>query len=298
MSRLSDAIRAGEFVVSAEITPPCGANADAVTRLAPVLKEKVHAAVVEENRDGVHMSSLVAAAHLKSAGLDPVVTMLTRDTNRIGLQSLFLGAVSLGITDVLVLSGYHQALTTEKQARGVYDVDSVQAIDIFRAIRDDGLLAGQQSVEAPGPVCIGGSANPSAGPLELRALRLEKKVHAGADFIITHPVFDTARFKEWLALLEARRIPEKVCLIAGIMWLGSAEEARELEETYRGMNIHEATIQRLTESPDPEREGLDIASEMAEQVKALDGVRGLHFWARGREESLPKLLGSSGISTT
>jgi methylenetetrahydrofolate reductase (NADPH) len=298
MGRLWETIKAGRFVLSAEVTPPCGANPDDIKALAPILKEKVHAVVVEENRDGVHMSSLVASAHLKAAGLEPVVTMLTRDTNRIGLQSMFLGAVSLGITDVLVLSGYHQALTAEKEARGVYDVDSVQAIDIFRAIRDDGLLAGRQKVEAPGQVSIGGSANPFAGPIELRALRMEKKVRAGADFIITHAVFDLARFREWLNLLRENRTTENVCLIAGIMWLGSAEEARQLDETYRGMNIPEAVIQRLSEAGEPEREGLAIAAELAEQVQKLDGVRGLHFWARGREQSLPELLDSSGVSAT
>jgi methylenetetrahydrofolate reductase (NADPH) len=296
MSTFFDAVKGGKFVISAEVTPPCGANPEPVKKLDPILKGKVHGAVVEENRDGVHLSSLVAAAHLKLAGVEAVVTMLTRDTNRIGLQSLFLGAVSLGITDVLVLSGYHQALTAEKQARGVYDVDSVQAIDIFRAIRDDGLLVGGQKVEARVPVCIGGSANPFAGPIELRALRLAKKVKAGADFIITHPVFEIARFREWLDLLRDKGIPDKVCLIAGIMWLSSAEEAKELNETYRGMNIPQAVIQRLSQAGDPEREGLSIASEMVEQVKALEGVRGLHFWARGREESLSELLQASGAS--
>jgi len=296
MSKLSEAIKGGKFVVTAEVTPPCGPNPEKIKALAPILKGKVHAVVVEENRDGVHLSGLVAGAHLKSAGLEPVVTMLTRDTNRIGLQSMFLGAVSLGISDVLVLSGYHQALTAEKQARGVYDVDSVQAIDIFRAMRDDGFLACGQEVEMPESVSIGGAANPFAGPIELRALRAEKKVKAGADFIITHPVFDLARFREWLDLLRKKGVPEKVCLIAGIMWLGSAEEAKELDETYRGMNIPEAVIQRLSQAADPQREGLTIAAEMVDRVKVLDGVRGLHFWARGREESLPQLLRTSGIS--
>lgn len=293
MSRLSQVIKSGGFAVTAEVIPPTGADAEQLIVMARSLKDRVHAVVVEENRDGVHLNSLVAGSHLKSVGLEPVVTMLTRDTNRIGLQSMFLGAVSLGMTDVLVLSGYHQALTAEKQARGVYDIDSIQAIALFRSMRDDGLLSGDQKAKG---ITLGGSANPFAGPIDLRAMRLEKKVKAGADFIITNPVFDLSRFREWLELLRGKGVLEKVCLIAGIMWLASAEESRTLNETYRGMNIPEAVIARLSQAADPEEEGLRVAIEMAEEVRNLEGVRGVHFWSRGREEAIPRLLEAARIS--
>jgi methylenetetrahydrofolate reductase (NADPH) len=293
MSKLSQAIKSGGLVVTAEVTPPTGADPERLVALGRSLKDRVHAVVVEENRDGVRLSSVVAGTHLKSAGAEAVVTMLTRDTNRIGLQSMFLGAVSLGITDILVLSGYHQALTSEKQARGVYDIDSVQAIGLFRAMRDDGLLSGDQQARG---VVLGGSANPFAGPIDLRAMRVEKKVKAGADFIITNPVFDVSRFREWFQLLKGKGVPEKACLIAGIMWLASADEAKKLNETYRGMNIPDAVIARLSQAADPEQEGLRLAAEAAEEVKHLEGVRGLHFWARGREEAIPRLLKAARIS--
>ncbi len=295
MSNLSEAIKEGRFAVTAEVTPPCGGDPEKVKAVASILKGKVHAMVVEANVDGVHTSSLAAATHVKSAGVDPVITMLTRDANRIGLQSSLLGAVSLGIGDVLVLSGHHQALTAESQARGVYDVDSIQAIGIFRSMRDGGVLSSGQRMELPVSVFLGGAANPFAGPIELRALRVEKKVKAGADFIITQPVFDLSRFREWLNLLGGRGVPERVCLIAGIMWLGSADEARKLNETYRGMNIPEGIIRRLSDAANGEREGLLVASEMVEQVRSLRGVRGIHLWARGREESLPELLDSAKL---
>ena len=293
MSKLSQVIKSGGFAVTAELTPPTGADPERLLALGRSLKDRVHAVVVEENRDGVCLSSVVAGAHLKSAGLEPVVTMLTRDTNRIGLQSMFLGAVSLGITDVLVLSGYHQALTAEKQARGVYDIDSIQAIVLFRSMRDDGLLSGDQKAQG---ILLGGSANPFAGPIDLRAMRLEKKAKAGADFIITNPVFDLSRYRQWLELLRGKGVLEKVCLIAGIMWLSSGEEARALNQTYRGMNVPEAVITRLSQAADPEEEGLRVAIEMAEQVRNLAGVRGVHFWARGREEAIPRLLEAARIS--
>lgn len=293
MSKLSEVIKSGGFAVTAEVTPPTGADPERLIVLGCSLKDRVHGVVVEENRDGVRLSSVVAGAHLKAAGLEPVVTLLTRDTNRIGLQSMFLGAVSLGMTDVLVLSGYHQALTAEKQARGVYDIDSIQAVALFRAMREDGLLSGDQRAKG---ITLGGSANPFAGPLDLRAIRVEKKVKAGADFIITNPVFDLSRFREWLELLRVKGIPEKVCLIAGIMWLASAEEAQKLNETYRGMNIPEAVVARLSQAASPEQEGLRLAAEIAEEAKTLAGVRGLHFWARGREEAIPRLLEAAKIS--
>jgi len=147
-----------------------------------------------------------------------------------------------------------------------------------------------------GCIIIGGAANPFAGPIPLRALRVAKKVKAGADFIITQPVFELSRFREWLDLLGERGVPERVCLIAGIMWLASADEAEALNETYRGMNIPEGVIRRLSQSADGEREGLLIAAEMVEQVKGLSGVRGIHLCARDREESLPELLDSAKIS--
>ncbi len=290
MSDLSNAIQSGRLVVTAEMTPPRSANPQRIKELAPVLKGKVHAVVVEENPDGVHMSSLVASLHLKSAGIEPVATLMTRDMNRISLQSAFLGAVSLGIYDFLVLSGHHQALTEEKEARGVYDVDSIQAMTIFRSIRDDGLLSSGQKPEVRPSILIGGAANPFAGPIELRALRAEKKVKAGADFIITQPVFDVQRFREWLDLLHERGVPEKTCLIVGILWLGAAREATQLQETYRGLRIPEGVVQRLSQAADAEREGLAIAAEVVDQVRNSRGIRGFHFWARGREQSLPEML--------
>jgi len=252
--------------------------------------------VLEESPDGVHMSSLVAALHVKSAGVDPVVTVLTRDSNRIGLQSALLGVVSLGVSSVLVVSGQHQTLTTERQARGVYDVDSLQTITIFRRMRDEGLFASGEKMEAPISILIGGAANPFGGPNQLRALRVEKKAIAGADFIITQPVFDVPGFREWLGLLGERGVPDKTCLIAGILWLSSADEARKLNQLYRGMNIPEEVIQRLDRAGDAEHEGLLIAAEAIEQVRGLAGVRGVHLWARGREESLPELLDHAQLS--
>ncbi len=297
MTALSEAIKAGRRVITAEVSAPCGADPRRIKEIASALKGKVHAVVLEENVDGVHMSSLAASLHVKSAGVEPVVTLLTRDMNRIALQSAVVGGVSLGITDFLVVSGHHQGLTAERQARGVYDVDSIQAIRIFRAMREEGAFAGGQKMEAPVPICIGGAANPFAGPLDLRALRTQKKVRAGADFIITEPVFDVGRFREWLELLRQKGVPEKVCLIAGVMWLGSADEAKSLNEKYRGMNIPEGIIERLAHAGDARREGLAVAVESAEQVKSLDGIRGFHVWARGRDESVPELLDALPIST-
>jgi len=298
MTGLSEAIKGSRFAVTAEVTPPCSPDPQRIKAVASHLKGKVHGVVLEENVDGVHMSSIVSAIHLKSAGVDPVMTMLTRDGNRIGLQSALLGAVSMGIGSVLVLSGHHQALTAETQARGVYDVDSIQAINIFRAMRDEGLLASGQRIEMPISFSIGAAANPFAGPIELRVLRAEKKVKAGADFIITEPVFDLSRFREWLKLVGEKGVPDRACLMAGIMWLKSAEEAKNLSETYRGMNIPEAVIRRLSDAPDGEREGLLIAAEMIEQVRSLNGAKGIHLWARGREESLPELLDYAKISVS
>jgi len=296
MTALSEAIKSGRRIITGGLTAPFGADPRRIKGVAAALRGKVHAVVVEENVDGVHMSSIAASLHVKGEGVEPVVTLLTRDMNRIGLQSAVLGAVSLGVNDFLVLSGHHQGLTTEKQARGVYDVDSIQAIRLFRAMREEGVFAGGQKMESPVPICIGGAANPFAGPIDLRALRTEKKVRAGADFIITEPVFDLARFREWLELLREKGVPEKVCLIAGVMWLESAGEAKRLNEKYRGMNIPDAVVERLSRASDSRREGLAIAVEMIDQVRTLDGVRGFHVWARGREEAIPELLDAARIT--
>jgi 5,10-methylenetetrahydrofolate reductase len=296
MSNLSDAIKARRTLITAEMTPPCGPDPKTIKDLAAVLQGKVHAVVLEESPDGVCMNSVAAAAHLQASGAEPVVTLLTRDMNRIGLQSALLGAVSLGIENFLVLSGHHQTLTAEKQARGVYDVDSVQAIAMFRSLADNGQLIRGKEEKSTSSICIGGAANPFAGPIELRALRIKKKIAAGADFIVTNPVFDVARFREWVSLFEEKGVPESACLIAGVMWLQSADEARKLNETYRGMNIPESVIRRLDQADDSEREGLSIAAEAVDALKSADGVRGFHFWAKGREKSLPELFELTGLS--
>jgi methylenetetrahydrofolate reductase (NADPH) len=121
-------------------------------------------------------------------------------------------------------------------------------------------------------------------------------VNAGADFIITQAVFDIQRFREWVAALEDRELPDKVCLIAGIMWFKSAEQARQYSETYQGMTVPDDIINRLDQAADGEQEGLRIALEMIEQVKELSSIRGVHLWAREREGSLPELLDAAKLS--
>jgi len=198
-TNLEKLLAAGKYAVTAEVGPPKGTSAAAVQKKVEKLKSCVDAINVTDNQTAiVRMSSIAGCALIKQMGGDPVLQMTCRDRNRIALQSDVLGAVALGVGNILCLSGDHQSFGNHPTAKGVYDLDSIQLVQTLKRMRDDKKFICGEDVSGDVPLFIGATESPFADPYEFRVIRLAKKVKAGADFIQTQAVFDVDKFATWM----------------------------------------------------------------------------------------------------
>ena len=297
-SRLATKIEGGDFVVTAEYRPPAGTEMAAIEALSGALGNGPVAINVADNPYGVTMSSMAASVALGRSGIEPVYQLITRDRNRIALQSDLMGAAYLGIKNVLCLSGYHQTLTGCAGAANVYDIDSIQLIATVRLMDEAGLLWNGAKMKGTFSMLIGAVANPELKPLELNLIRLSKKVAAGADFIQTQAVFDVETFRQWLEVAHNEGITQKVAIMAGVLPLVNATEARRLCDNYTDFIIPEAMFNRLTAAGDEaaqQKEGLAICAEIINQIKGLPGLRGVHLLTGGNEAIIPELMAAAAL---
>jgi len=297
-SKLANAIENGDFILTAEYLPVAGTDSSGIESAAKVLDDSVLAVNVADNHYGVAMSSLAASVAMLKSDVEPVYQIVTRDRNRIALQSDLLGAAYLGIKNVLCLSGYHQTLTGSPESANVYDIDSIQLVAAVRKLRDEGVLLDGTKIEGGFSMLIGAAANPYLTPLELNMIRLNKKVEAGADFIQTQAVFGIEAFGQWLNAAVSEGITEKTAILAGIMSLESAAEAERLRETYTDLYISDELIERLKAAGGEQaqkKEGLAISAETIKKIKDMNGVRGIHILSGGKEAVVPELLAVSGL---
>ncbi|MCE5249049.1 methylenetetrahydrofolate reductase [bacterium] len=286
------------FIITAEYLPQTGTDEAPVQSAAGLFDRRVTAVNVSDNPDGVVMSAIAASVVLFRSGIEPVYQVVTRDRNRIALQSDLLGAACLGIRNVLCLSGYHQTLGGCPESANVYDIDSVQLIAAVNGMRERGVLIGGTPIGGQFPVLVGGTANPFMKPLELNMIRLLKKVEAGADFIQTQAVFDVECFREWLDTARAEGIPEKACILAGVLPLVSAVQAERLRDTYTEFRIPDEIIGRLRAAGDEKaqrREGITVCAEVIQVLKNMKGLRGIHILSGGNEQAVPAVLDLAGL---
>jgi methylenetetrahydrofolate reductase (NADPH) len=250
---------------------------------------------VADNPDGPVMSSLAASVALIQSNVEPVYQLVTRDRNRIALQSDLLGAASLGIKHVLCLSGYHQALTKSYEAGNAYDIDSIQLIAAAKAMKEEGVLLDGTKIEGPFSMLVGAAANPFLKPLELNILRIAKKVEAGAQFIQTQAVFDTDAFHGWFEAAREESIVAKASILAGVRPLETAVEAENLRDTFTDFSIPDEVIDRLKGAGDEDAqrsEGLALCREIMKRLKGLEGLGGIHILSGGKESVVPDLMTS------
>jgi len=297
-SNLRRVLYDGTFAVTAECGPPKGADPEIVRRKGKVLKGYVDSVNVTDNQTGVvRLCSLAACAILKEEGLDPVLQMVTRDRNRIALQSDVLGASALGIRNILCLSGDHQSFGNQKGAKGVFDLDSIQLVQVVRQMRDDGKIIGAEELSKAPDLFIGAVANPFADPFAYRAARLAKKVKAGAEFIQTQCIYNLARFGEWMSMIRDRGLDKKFKILGGITPLKSARMAEYMGKQVAGMDVPEEVVARLKGVPAKEqrKEGISIAVETIQALKEMEGVHGIHIMAIEWEDIVPQLVTESGL---
>lgn len=297
-SILQQILSKGEFAVTAECGPPRGADAEVIRKKGSLLKDYVDAVNVTDNQTAiVRMSSIAASVHLLQMGLEPVMQMVTRDRNRIALQSDIMGAYSLGISNILCLSGDHQTFGSQPDALNVFDIDSIHLLRMVRTMRDEGKDMSGFALDHPPRMFVGAVANPFADPFEYRVIRLAKKIEAGADFIQTQCVYNLARFKEWVKLAQEEGLTDKVHILAGVTPLKSARMAKYMATNVAGMDIPESVIRRMEGVPKGKatEEGIKICLETIAELHQVKGIHGIHIMAIENEEKVGEIVEAAGL---
>ncbi|NNG01596.1 MAG: methylenetetrahydrofolate reductase [Desulfobacteraceae bacterium] len=297
-SVLEKIFASGQFAVTSECGPPRGAMPGIVKEKAEHLRGYVDAVNVTDNQTAmVRMSSFAASIILREMGLHPVLQMVTRDRNRIALQSDLIGAYAHDINTVLCLSGDHPHFGDHAMAANVYDMDSVQLVEAVRNMREDGRLQGGAEVENLPRMFIGAAANPFADPFELRVARLAKKIMAGVDFIQTQCIYNLDKFERWMAGIRDRGLHKKVYIMAGVTPMKSEGMAKYMKNKVPGMDVPDEIIKRMAGVPKDKqaREGIDISIESIQRLKEIEGVNGIHLMAIEWEQKVPEIIERAGL---
>jgi len=297
-SKLEKILRSGQLAVTSECGPPRGSNAEEIKHKAELIKNHVDAINITDNQTSVtRLCSLAACIHLKLMGLEPVLQMVTRDRNRIALQSDILGAASFNINNMLCLSGDHQSFGDCGPGQNVHDLDSMQLLQLVRMMRDEGKFAGGDAIKTPPKLFVGAAANPFADPFEIRVPRLAKKIAAGAEFIQTQCIYNLDKFEEWMKLVRERGLHEKVFILAGLTPMKSAGMARYMKNRVPGMDVPEELVKRLAGVPKEKQpeEGIKVCIESIQRLKELPGISGFHIMAIEWEEKVPEIVEASGL---
>jgi methylenetetrahydrofolate reductase (NADPH) len=297
-SNLERVLKSGAFAVTSECGPPRGANSEVIRKKGAFLKGHVDAVNVTDNQTSmVRMSSFSSCLILKEIGFDPVMQMVCRDRNRIAIQSDILGAAALGINNILCLSGDHQKFGDHPGAKNVFDIDSMQLIQCMRRMIDEGKFLSGEEIKGKPNMFVGCAENPFADPFEIRAMRLAKKVKAGAEFVQTQCIFNVEKFEKWMEMVRDLGLDEKVYILAGITPMKSIGMARYMKNSVPGMDVPEEQIERLKNVPKEKvaEEGIKIAVETIGRVRAIKGVAGVHIMAIEWEEKVPEIVKAAGL---
>jgi methylenetetrahydrofolate reductase (NADPH) len=298
-SNLEKVFAKGEFAITGELGPPKGSNVEEVKKKAGMLKGFVDAVNITDNQTAVvRMSSIAASTICLQEGLEPVMQMVCRDRNRIGIQSDILGAAAFGLKNILCLSGDHQSFGNQGGGKNVFDIDSIQLISTVKRMRDDKkLLNSEDELEGGAPMFIGAAANPFAEPFDYRPYRLKKKVEAGVDFVQTQCIYDMEMFKEYMKKVVDMGLHEKCKIMAGITPLKSAGMTKYMANRVPGIIIPQEVIDRMSGVPKEEaaEEGIKICIEQMHQMKEIQGVAGIHLMAIEWEHRSGEIIERAGF---
>jgi len=299
-SNLEKVLAAGHFAVTAECGPPRGAMGEKVRERAAFLKGFCDAVNVTDNQTAmVRMSSLGASIIIKQEGLNPLLQMVSRDRNRLSMQADILSAYALGIDTMLCLSGDHTKFGDHPDAINVHDLDSIQMLQMVKTMRDEGKFQGGQDIKGDPPkMFVGAAANPFAGPnIQVRAMRLAKKIQAGADFIQTQCIFNLDKFEAWMEVVRKMGLHKQTAILAGVTPIKSVGAARYMQSKVPGMDVPQAIVDRMAAVPKEKQpaEGIKICVEMIERMKKVEGVAGVHIMAIEWEEKVGEICERAGL---
>ena len=300
-SNLEKVLASGQFAVTAELGPPKNADAEVIHTKARLLSDCADAVNITDCQTAiVRMSSIASSAILMQEGLEPVTQMTCRDRNRIAIQSDLLGAAALGVKNLLCLTGDHQKFGNHPNSTGVFDMDSIQLLQMVRMMRDEKVFQCGEEIKSREPnFFLGAAANPFADPLEFRALRLAKKIAAGAQFIQTQIVYNVEKFAAWMKAVRDLGLHEKCYILAGVTPPKSIGMARYMKNNVPGMDVPDHVITRLKGAKDSkkdvQKEGINICVDIINRVKEIEGVAGVHIMAIEWESAVPEIAKQAGL---
>jgi len=290
-----EALKTKDFIVTAEAGPVKGANSEKMIEHIELLKDKVDGLNVTDNQSSVmRYPSLGTCLLIKEHGGEPVLQITCRDRNRLAIQADLLFAYSRGISNVLCLTGDSIDVGDHKEAKPVFDLDSVQLIHLVHTLNSGKDMAGNE-LDGGVDFCIGASATPSADPIEPQLIKFEKKLDAGVDFIQTQAIYDLDEFKRFME--RARKMNEKTKILAGIVLLVGARMATYMNENVPGIFVPQYLVDELAQAPKGQgiSKGIEIAGRLISQIKEEKICDGVHVMAIGREERVPEILEAAGL---
>jgi methylenetetrahydrofolate reductase (NADPH) len=317
-SRFERLLRAGHFAVTAELGPPQSTDAGVIRSKAALLRGACDAVNITDNQTAiVRMSSIGAGAIVLGEGQEPVIQMTCRDRNRLAIQADLLGAYALGMRNLLCLTGDHQQFGNHPTAKNVFDIDSVQLVQMVASMRDDRVFQCGEAFTGPEPrFFVGAAAAPFAGPVEYRPYRLAKKVAAGVNFIQTQLIYDVPAFTRFMAKVRELGLHEKAFILAGVGPLKSPGMARYMAQNVPGLLVPDELIGRMNKAGEPwaakkaeeltpqdkkaraaawKEEGIRICIEIIGRLREIEGVAGVHIMAIEWEEAVRPIVEGAGL---
>jgi methylenetetrahydrofolate reductase (NADPH) len=295
-SQLVRTLLAGEFGVTAELTPPVSGAPETLLERAETLRGSVDAINLTDGpRALVHMSALAAAGILVHAGLEPVLQFTCRDRNRIALQSDLLGASALGVRNILILTGDKPDTNEIPPPKPVFDMESRELIQVAAKMRDGLALPSGREIVSPPKLFIGAADLPIDPPPDWQPSALNQKVDAGAQFAQTQLCFDIDVVRRYMARLVDDGVADRLFLMIGIGPLASARSARWMRDNLYGVIVPDHIIERMEQAADPKAEGARICAELMQQLNEIPGVAGAHLMAPGNFSGIPAAIQQSGL---
>jgi 5,10-methylenetetrahydrofolate reductase len=283
-------IQTGKFVVTSEIGPPKGVETKTLLEDAELIRGKVDGINVTDLQSSVmRLGSLAVCALLKQGGFEPIFQLTCRDRNRLALQSDVLSAAALGIENLLLLTGDHPAMGDHPEAKPVFDLDSVQLLQVVKKLQEGADMKGNKLIGEPPKFCMGAVVNPGADPLEPQIIKMEKKIAAGAEFFQTQAVYDIKTFENFLN--KTKHL--KTTVMAGIVLLKSAGMARYMNKNVAGVFVPDNLIKEMEETKDKQAKSVEIAARLIKELKPM--CQGIHIMPIGWDKVVPRVLEAGGL---
>jgi 5,10-methylenetetrahydrofolate reductase len=280
-----DTLDSGKFTLTAEIFPPKGVDATDAIKKAVQLKGIVDAINVTDNQRAVmRMNPIVLCHKLCHEGIETILQMSCRDRNSMGISSDILAAYALGIRNILSITGDYPIREGRVLAKPVFELDSVQLLDLIRKM-EKGIDFNGSPIKGSPSFCLGSTVNPNSEQLELQIMKLKKKIDAGAEFIQTQVIYDIDGFKQF----KEKTSNLKMKLLLGIFPLKSFDMAKFMEEKVPGVKVGDKVLKRMEHSKDPKREGIQIAVETIKELKPY--CSGVHFMTMNDVEAVKEIVG-------